>query len=106
MNSVTEWENDITRWDRYWTMDSAGICEFTGTKNAEKAAINAQVESFFRNTIERRQDGYYVRFPYKDNHTPLPDNKLIALKRLHGVVRTLKAKPNLLSDYDTTFRTQ
>ncbi|EYB91440.1 hypothetical protein Y032_0206g1994 [Ancylostoma ceylanicum] len=106
VQAFTESEDEMSRWDRYWTMDSAGICEFTGTKNEEKTAVNEQVVMFFNNTIERRPDGYYVRLTYKDNHPPLPDNRQIALKRLQGVIRTLKSSPQLLQDYENTFHTQ
>lgn len=41
------------------TMDSAVVCEFKGTKNAEKNATNAQVANFFEET--------FIRFPFKDN---------------------------------------
>ncbi|VDL81111.1 unnamed protein product [Nippostrongylus brasiliensis] len=105
INTFTN-DDELTRWDKYWTMDSAGICEFTGTKNAEKAAINAQVEAFFNNTIEKRNDGYYVRLPYKDYHPPLPDNKQIATKRLKGVINMLRTNPKIMSDYNSTFQTQ
>ncbi|VDL85043.1 unnamed protein product [Nippostrongylus brasiliensis] len=63
INTFSNLDDDLIRWEKYWTMDSTGIGEFTGTKKAEKAAVNAQVEAFFRNTIERRDDGYYVRLP-------------------------------------------
>lgn len=79
---MTGEDENLQRWDKYWTMDSAGICEFTGTKDAEKSYINAKVQQIFDETIEKRHDGYYARLPFKDNHPPLPTNKPIALKRL------------------------
>ncbi|VDP23690.1 unnamed protein product [Heligmosomoides polygyrus] len=39
------------------------------------------------NSIQRRQDGYYVRLPWKQHHPPLPDNKMIALKRLQAIMQ-------------------
>uniref|UniRef100_A0A7I4Z5T4 Peptidase A2 domain-containing protein n=1 Tax=Haemonchus contortus TaxID=6289 RepID=A0A7I4Z5T4_HAECO len=51
-NSFANFDEELERWDKYWTMDSAGVCEFTGTKNAEKDAINAKVAKFFEDTIE------------------------------------------------------
>ncbi|KAL6724038.1 hypothetical protein Aduo_018972 [Ancylostoma duodenale] len=106
MNAATEEEDEVTRWDKYWTMASAGICEFTGTKQEEKAAVNEQVTKFFNDTIQRRNDGYYVRIPYKDDHPPLPANKSIALKRLQSVLEKLQTEPNLLEDYRKTFQAQ
>ncbi|WKY07583.1 hypothetical protein Q1695_007220 [Nippostrongylus brasiliensis] len=103
---ANDFEEEMKRWDKYWTMDSAGICEFTGTKNAEKEAVNQQVTEFFNSTIERRQDGYYVRLPYKSDHPPLPNNKNIAVKRLHSVVNMLRNNELLMKDYDNTFKEQ
>uniref|UniRef100_W6NL45 Similar to Pao retrotransposon peptidase family n=1 Tax=Haemonchus contortus TaxID=6289 RepID=W6NL45_HAECO len=106
INSFTNFEEELERWDKYWTMDSAGVCKFTGTKNAETEATNAKVAKFFEETIEKREDGYYIRFPYKENHPQLPTNKAIALKRLRTVLETLRKTPQLLNDYDETFRAQ
>ncbi|VDO93099.1 unnamed protein product [Heligmosomoides polygyrus] len=88
INTFPNFEDELTRWDKYWAMYSAGICEFTGTKKAEKAATNAQVQKLFKETIERRDDGCYVRLSYKDHHPPLPDNERIALRRLQGVIKS------------------
>ncbi|VDO34279.1 unnamed protein product [Haemonchus placei] len=50
---------ELERWDRYWSLDTCGIEEFTGTKNAEKSHVNKKVEKFFKDTIEKRSDEYY-----------------------------------------------
>ncbi|KAL6742393.1 hypothetical protein Aduo_015547 [Ancylostoma duodenale] len=106
VQALSNEDEDLQRWDKYWTMDSAGICEFTGTKDAEKMAVNDLVMKFFNSSIEKRSDGYYVRLPYKEHHPPLPTNKAIALKRLNSVLTMLKAKPQLLEEYDKTFKSQ
>ncbi|KAK6762757.1 hypothetical protein RB195_023461 [Necator americanus] len=106
IQTLTNEEEDLQRRDRYWTMDSAGVCEFTGTKDAEKSAINDKVLQFFNDTIEKRDDGYYVRLPFKQDHPPLPTNKAIAFKRLESVLKMLKSNAELLEDYDDTFKTQ
>uniref|UniRef100_A0A7I4Y5Q1 DUF1758 domain-containing protein n=1 Tax=Haemonchus contortus TaxID=6289 RepID=A0A7I4Y5Q1_HAECO len=105
-NSFANFDEELERWDKYWTMDSAGVCEFTGTKDAEKDAINAKVAKFFEDTIEKREDGYYIRFPYEEKHPPLPTNKAIAFKRLKAVIETLRKTPHLFRDYEETFRAQ
>nr|CDJ95673.1 Retrotransposon domain containing protein [Haemonchus contortus] len=87
-------------------MDSAGICEFTGTKDAEKEAINTKVSEFFEQTIQRRSDGYYVRLPYKEGHDPLPSNKAIAMRRLHSELNKLRQQPEILRLYDKTIQDQ
>ncbi|KAK6740989.1 hypothetical protein RB195_009065 [Necator americanus] len=107
MNTAADdFEEELKRWDKYWTMDTAGICEFTGTKNAEKEAVNQKVADYFNKTIERREDGYYVRLPYKDNHPQLPDNRNIAVKRPHSIINMLRNNTDLLKNYDNTLRDQ
>uniref|UniRef100_A0A7I4Z3M5 Reverse transcriptase domain-containing protein n=1 Tax=Haemonchus contortus TaxID=6289 RepID=A0A7I4Z3M5_HAECO len=106
VETFTNEDDDLARWDRYWTMDNSGIYEFAGTKNAEKSAVNQQVLNFFNDTIEKRPDGYYVRLPYKQNHPSLPSNKAIAMKRLWSVLKTLKSDPKLLEEYNNIFETQ
>lgn len=106
INTLVNFDDEYDRWDKYWTMDSAGVCEFTGTKNAEKCAINEQVAKFFEETIEKREDGYYVRYPYKEKPQALPTNKAIALQRLRSVLQALRKTPELLQEYDRTFKTQ
>ncbi|KAK6733725.1 hypothetical protein RB195_017468 [Necator americanus] len=83
IQTLTNEEEDLQRWDRYWTMDSAGVCEFT-----------------------EDDDGYYMRLPFKQDHPPLPTNKAIAFKRLESVLKMLKSNAELLEDYDDTFKTQ
>nr|CDJ83190.1 Tas retrotransposon peptidase A16 superfamily [Haemonchus contortus] len=106
VNTLTNFDEELERWDKYWIMDSAGVCEFTGSKNAEKEATNKQVDEFFEATIQKRSDGYYVRLPYKENHPPLPTNKAIALKRLNSTIESLKKAPSLLQENDRTFKEQ
>ncbi|KIH56599.1 hypothetical protein ANCDUO_13216 [Ancylostoma duodenale] len=78
LNSIADFEEEMDRWEKYWTMDSARVCEFTGTMSAEKNAIDEQVAKFFEESIERRKDGYYIRFLFKKNHPPLSSNSAIA----------------------------
>ncbi|KIH48473.1 hypothetical protein ANCDUO_21457, partial [Ancylostoma duodenale] len=106
INASLNFAEELECWDKYWSLDSAGIHEFNGTKDAEKAVINEQVSKFFEATIEKRKRSYYVRFPYKDNHPPLPTNKNIALKRLRSVIEMLQGKPDLLREYEKTFNDQ
>ena len=106
ISGLETFEEELNRWDKYWTLDSSGVCEFADTKNAEKKAVNEKVLEFFNRTIEKRHDGYYVRLPYKEDHAPLPTNKAIAQKRLHSVPTMLHSRSNILEEYDNLIRTQ
>ncbi|CAJ0589052.1 unnamed protein product [Cylicocyclus nassatus] len=104
-NFEAVFEDDRDRRDKQWTTDSGGICEFTGTKDAEKEANNAKVAGFFEDTVHRR-NGVYYRLPFKENHTQLPDNRAIANKRLVDILYRLELDPNFLQAHDRTIRDQ
>ncbi|PIC52809.1 hypothetical protein B9Z55_002760 [Caenorhabditis nigoni] len=62
--------------------------EFTGPMADEIAEIDKKVMEFFEDTIVKKEDGYEVRYPFKQSWTEIPDNLPIAIKRLQSVVRT------------------
>ncbi|CAJ0606099.1 unnamed protein product [Cylicocyclus nassatus] len=57
-------------------------------------------------TIHRRNGVYYVRLPFKEDHTQLPDNRAIANKRLVGILHRLELDPNFLQAHDRTMQDQ
>ncbi|VDK55184.1 unnamed protein product, partial [Cylicostephanus goldi] len=93
-------------WDRYWTLENTGTEEFTGPLPNEQQLVNNQVLENFRNTIQHREDGYYVRLSWKENFPKLPDNKVIAVKRLHKVLEMYSEDTDTLQDYDNIFKEQ
>uniref|UniRef100_A0A7I4Y5S6 DUF1758 domain-containing protein n=1 Tax=Haemonchus contortus TaxID=6289 RepID=A0A7I4Y5S6_HAECO len=93
-------------WDHYWTLENEGTQEFSGPLQVEKADTDRQVWDKFNETIERREDGYYVRLPWKDNGLFLPDNKAIALRRLVNTWNALQRNPELLQRYNNVFEEQ
>ncbi|EYC37237.1 hypothetical protein Y032_0813g2483 [Ancylostoma ceylanicum] len=99
-------EQELEQWDNYWKMDSSGIEEFHGPEREEKEQVNERVLRRFNDTIRKKKDGYYVRLPWKEQHEPLPDNKSIALARLHGIYNRYKDNPKVLDDYDKVFKDQ
>ncbi|CAJ0601014.1 unnamed protein product [Cylicocyclus nassatus] len=57
-------------------------------------------------SIEKREDGYYVRLPWKENHPELPDNKALAMKRLAKILEIYQKDPKTLQAYDNIFKEQ
>ncbi|VDK45702.1 unnamed protein product, partial [Cylicostephanus goldi] len=100
----SETEKEI--WDRYWSLESTGTEEFTGTQQTELQKINEKVLQDFKESIEKREDGYYVRLPWKEDHPDLPDNKALALKRLEKVLEIYQNDTETLNAYDKTFKDQ
>nr|CDJ94931.1 Protein of unknown function DUF1759 and Protein of unknown function DUF1758 and Retrotransposon domain containing protein [Haemonchus contortus] len=99
-------EEEKETWDRYWALEATGTDEFTGPEKSERQQINEKVLQDFRSTIQRRDDGYYVRLPWKSSCTTLPDNKSIALKRLYKVLETYLHDRDTLLQYDAIFKEQ
>ncbi|CAJ0601806.1 unnamed protein product [Cylicocyclus nassatus] len=102
----TSSETDKEIWDRYWSLESTGTEEFTGTQQTELQKINEKVLQDFKESIEKREDGYYVRLPWKEDHPDLPDNKALALKRLEKVLEIYQNDTETLNAYDKTFKDQ
>ena len=44
--------------------------------------------------------------PWKETHAPLPDNRLLSLRRLEGLLCRLKENPTILREYDSIIRDQ
>uniref|UniRef100_A0A183FAG8 DUF1758 domain-containing protein n=1 Tax=Heligmosomoides polygyrus TaxID=6339 RepID=A0A183FAG8_HELPZ len=93
-------------WERFWTLDSAGTEEFSAPDKELHSIEDKQVWENFNSTIQRREDGYYVRLPWKNVTASLPDNKAIAFHRLVSVWNTLQKDQDLLDQYDGIFREQ
>ncbi|KHJ98472.1 hypothetical protein OESDEN_01543 [Oesophagostomum dentatum] len=58
-------ENEKEMWEEFWALESAGTEEFVGSERNEQARIHQQLWEKFNETIEKRQDGYYVRLPWR-----------------------------------------
>ncbi|VDL85872.1 unnamed protein product [Nippostrongylus brasiliensis] len=65
-------------WERYWKMQDEGQEEFIQPEKNVHELIDQQVHDEFLRTVQRREDGYYVRLPWKEIPVALPDNRAIA----------------------------
>ncbi|CAO4379232.1 unnamed protein product [Caenorhabditis nigoni] len=59
--------------------------EFTGPLSQEQSEEDKKTLEFFEETIEKRDNGYYVRLPLIEDAPQLPDNFGIAISRLQKV---------------------
>ncbi|KAK6728558.1 hypothetical protein RB195_005913 [Necator americanus] len=57
-------------WARYWSLEAAGTEKYTESENSVQSVIDKRVWGNFRQTVERRDDGYYVRLSWKDVINP------------------------------------
>ncbi|KJH40180.1 hypothetical protein DICVIV_13887, partial [Dictyocaulus viviparus] len=67
--------------------------EFMGPEQQERELQNDVIWQQFQTTIQKREDGYYVRLPWKSNASTLPDNKSMAVKRLQSMLARLEETP-------------
>jgi len=84
---------------RFWTVEDAGVI------------ADNQDEKFLRHYSEThitQQDNgsYNAKFPWKNNHPPLPDNYHICQRRTHLLVHRLAQSPGMLQTYDNILRDQ
>ncbi|ETN78106.1 hypothetical protein NECAME_10584 [Necator americanus] len=81
-------ENKMDHWEQHWDSEAnnAGK-EYTGPEKEEKARINHEVLEEFNKSIQRKDDGYYVKLPFKKTYEDLPDNRMLAWKRLKSTLQ-------------------
>uniref|UniRef100_A0A7I4YWZ2 DUF1758 domain-containing protein n=1 Tax=Haemonchus contortus TaxID=6289 RepID=A0A7I4YWZ2_HAECO len=101
-------EDGIDPWEEHWAEENISHSEreFSGPEKEEKEMVNAKVMENFNNSIEKRKEGYFVGLPFKEKHDFLPDNKVLALKRLEGILRSYKDQPEVIQQYHEVFQDQ
>ncbi|KIH63819.1 hypothetical protein ANCDUO_05872 [Ancylostoma duodenale] len=106
MDNSTNEAEDPDPWERYWFLEGKGTEEFANSEREVQSLIDKRVLENFMRTVEKRDDGYYVRLPRKDDITDLSDNKAIAFRRLISVWNSLQKDPQLLEKYNGVFEEQ
>ncbi len=84
-----------------WTLDSLGITD----PSERKTVIELQeaAKQHFLDTVKiENDDRFLVSLPWIEGHLPLPDNFEFSKKRLHKVVKNLKAE-GLFESYGRVF---
>ena len=83
---------------KYWSLET------TGTDPQPDKSMNADqqfLETYSQMHITRQEDGSYcARFPWKDNHPPLPSNYNTCWQRTRSLACRLSQTPDLLKLYD------
>ncbi|VDP10402.1 unnamed protein product, partial [Heligmosomoides polygyrus] len=84
---------------RLLALDSADADEDRDTTDSE-------IIQQYKDTVQMRKGIIHVKFPWKANHPPLPDNKALAMRRLESQYRKLHVNPKIWSEYCNTFEQQ
>ena len=84
--------------------------EVRGFFEIESSGIKEEDEDLFEEefpiNIEKREDRYYVEYPFKNGHHLLCDNYRLTLKRLQGVCRRMTKDKELHTSYCEIMRDQ
>ncbi|XP_062596767.1 uncharacterized protein LOC134258250 [Saccostrea cucullata] len=87
--------------ERFWELENIGI-----TDTPDKNDSNDKVKMYQDKCIEFRDDKYYAKLPWKDDHSELPSNYGIALKRTQSTINRLSSNPELLKKYSAIIEEQ
>ena len=80
--------------EQFWNVESVGITSKDESKNSF-------LDTYITNNVERLSDGSYcTRFPWKDNHLPLPTKFSTCAHRTRSLARKLALNPSLLTKYN------
>ena len=74
---------------RFWAIEASGTSPSCNTDNEP-------IQSYIDSCISRNDGSYTARFPWKENHPPLPSNRSICEKRTCFLVNKLVQTPKLL----------
>ena len=81
--------------EKLWDLETVGIRdnEFT-------------TESKFMEEINFNGKQYEIKLPFREEHPLLPDNHTGSVKWFNSLITRLKARPNLLQEYDNIIKDQ
>ena len=83
-----------------------GIRVSRHTESKKLCMMTLLVASPLAKAITFSQGHYQVALSWKEFHDTLPDNYLVSLKRLHGLLHTLRQEPAILEQYERTIKEQ
>lgn len=80
---------------KFWDLETLGIRQ-------------DEISVYDRFTQEVQFDGerYEAKLPFKEEHALLPDNHSLCVKRLSSTIQRLRAKPEVLREYDKIVKEQ
>ena len=80
---------------KFWDYESLGI-------KSEEPPIDEN----FRKSLEFVQQKYKVSLPFKENHPLIHDNYSLSLQMFHSLIKRLKSKPDILTQYNSVITDQ
>ncbi|VDO98226.1 unnamed protein product [Heligmosomoides polygyrus] len=103
MTASAAGQEEVQNWQRFLALESAELHDFSDTKAKEQERIDEAVWERFESSIELKENGYHVRFPWTEGAELLPDNRQLAYRRLCSTIERLQATPDVLQQYNQNF---
>ena len=92
---------EVPSTEKFWNVEAAGITQLKG--DLDKQFLRSYTES---SVICQADGSYNLRFPWKEDHPPLPSNYSVCEKRVRSLARRLAHTPDILQAYDNIISEQ
>jgi len=86
--------------EKFWTIES------TGTFPTSLQSYDQFTDDYLASIVQENNGSYVVKFPWKNNHAPLPSNFKICECRTRALARHLSNTPDLLRVYNDIIKEQ
>ena len=88
--------------EKFWTIESTG----TLPTSPQSQSHDRFTDDYLASIVQEDSGSYVVKFPWRDNHAPLPSNFKICEHRTRALVRRLNNMPNLMRAYNDIIKEQ
>ncbi|XP_076105855.1 uncharacterized protein LOC143074191 [Mytilus galloprovincialis] len=85
----------------FWNLESTGI----NSKELDEDD-NAYIKAYQDRSIEFRENKYFARLPWQQDHDELPTNLAVMKRRTENVIKRLTQKPDMLQKYGNIIQEQ
>ena len=86
--------------EKFWSIESAG------TLPAQPQSCNQFTDNYLKSIVQDESGSYVVKYPWKNDHAPLPTNFKVCARRTRALARRLTNTPDLLQMYNNIIKEQ
>ena len=86
--------------EKFWSIESAG------TLPAQPQSCNQFTDNYLKSIVQDESGSYVAKFPWKNDHAPLPTNFKVCARRTRALARRLTNTPDLLQMYNNIIKEQ
>ncbi|XP_063426809.1 uncharacterized protein LOC134710384 [Mytilus trossulus] len=89
--------------ERFWNLESIGI---NSKELDEDEDDDTYITAYQDRSIEFRENKYFARLPWKQDHDELPTNLAVTKRRTENVIKRLTQNPDMLKKYGNIIQEQ